>query len=146
MDFTICSKVLKKASEDYKYAFDLLMQFVSENPHRVAKNESILNDYLVIAENSEIIRTWISGMDFKRYWKNVEINSEGNIYINTCKSTYDKNLVVNEKEDYLPENYSGLNIFNKDEAIEHIKQPSNNISIKDSIVATGGSQIKKIKK
>ena len=146
MDFTICSKVLKTASEDYKYAFDLLMQFVSENPHRVAKNESILNDYLTIAENSEIIRTWISGMDFKNYWKNVEIKSGGNIYINTCNCTYDKNLVVNEKEDYLPESYGGLNIFNKDEAIEQIKQPINKISIKRSIVATNGSQIKKIRK
>ncbi len=146
MDFTICSKVLKTASVDYKYAFDLLMQFVSENPHRVAKNEAILNDYLIIAEESEIIRTWISGMDFKKYWKNVEINSIGNIYIETCNCTYDKNLVVNEKEDYLPENYGGLNILNKDEAIEHIKQSSNNISIIDSIIASGGSQIKKIRR
>jgi len=146
MDFTICSRVIKTASKEYKYAFDLLMQFISDNPHKVVTNDIILNDYKNIAINSEIIRTWIEGMDYKGYWKNIDANFEDNPYINLCNSTYDKHLIVDEKEDYLPENYAGLTILNKDEAIEELKQSKITNIIKDSIVATNGSLIKHVKK
>lgn len=121
MDFTVCSKVVEKASEDYKYAIELLMQFTSDNPHKVIINDKILNDYLRIAEEHNVINTWMKFMDYKRYWKSLTPVIQDNIYIETCKESFDKKFIVDEKEDYAKEQCVDLDIINKDEAIEQLK-------------------------
>jgi len=133
MDYTVCSKVLETASQELKYAYDLLWHFIQENPNRVAINDEILEEYLKKAHESGTIREWIKGMDFKNYWKKIEIEQSDNIFIATCQKTHDKQFIVCEKEDYQNNDYSGITVFNKDEAIIElqpkaiiIKQSGNN--------------------
>ncbi|WP_179337452.1 hypothetical protein [Winogradskyella ludwigii] len=134
MDYTVCSKVVNYASEDYKYAFDLLMQFTYENPHRVIINDEILDEYLKLAENNYVIKSWITGMDYKKYWKKLTPKDKENIFIDTCKFSSDKKIIVNEKEDYSESDYLGLDVFNKDEAIEHLKPTK---KVKNKIIQKG---------
>jgi hypothetical protein len=122
MEYTLCSKVIEKASLELKYAYDLLWHFIQEGPNRVAINAEILNEYLKHAENSGPIREWVNGMDYKGYWKYIPIDQSDNVFIETCKKTFDKRLIVCEKEDYDADYYIGLTVFNKDEAITELHQ------------------------
>jgi len=121
MDYTVCSKVLETASKELKYAYDLLWHFIQENPNRVVINDKILEEYIKYANESGTIREWIKGMDFKKYWKPVAIDEFENLFIDTCRRTHDKRLIVCEKEDYNPINYNGITVFNKDEAISELQ-------------------------
>ena len=63
-------------------------------------------------------------MDFNDKWKTVKIVPNSNIYIETCKRTYDKKLIVREKEDYLGVLYNGIDVYDKDEAIAELINPT----------------------
>jgi hypothetical protein len=121
MDYTICSRVVALAAERPKYAFELLMLFIMDYGHNVVINTPILAEYSTFAQQNEIIRTWIKGMDYKESWKNVNVEEFSNLFIDTCRLTHDKLLIVCEKEDYNAEQYTGLQVLNKDEAIVHLK-------------------------
>ncbi|WP_420552396.1 hypothetical protein [Tenacibaculum aiptasiae] len=123
MDYTVCSKVLEIACTQPKYAYDLLWKFIMENPHKVVINQEILEEYSKYTHNGTI-HEWIRGMDYKKFWKTVEIDQTNNIFINTCQKTHDKNFIVSEKEDYKKEDFIGIKVLNKDEAITELKPKS----------------------
>ena len=130
MDFTLCSKLVELSTKDLKYASNILMKFITdENPHRVVVNEQILMKYneIALAKNGQIINSWIQLMDHMKYWKKIEFTTRGNNYIEVCKKTTDKKLIVDEKEDYEEENCDELTLLNKLEAVDELK--IKNISI-----------------
>ena len=124
MDYTICSNLVALSSDHKKYLYDLLWKIVLNTSIKVASNYEILSEYQSIGLDSEEIRAWISGMDFNDKWKTVKIVPNSNIYIETCKRTYDKKLIVREKEDYLGVLYNGIDVYDKDEAIAELINPT----------------------
>ncbi|MCT4560551.1 MAG: hypothetical protein N4A41_04160 [Crocinitomicaceae bacterium] len=120
MDYTICSNVIAIAKDANRYSFDLLFQFTSaNNPHRVVINGKILEEYEPY--KNELIRTWLDGLSKQNFYKIIETELINNIFIDTCRQSRDCKLIVNEKDDYSMNEIEGLNVLNKDEAIEEIK-------------------------
>lgn len=126
MDLTICSKVTMVAASNLKYGFDLLLALTVNGGHNVSINPPILKEYEKISLDpvNELIRTWIMGMDYKGLWKAVHIDKFNKLFIDTCRLTHDKTLIVSDKEDYDADDYEGLTVYNKDQAIINIKPAS----------------------
>jgi hypothetical protein len=122
MDYTICDKVIETAKNGNKYYIDLLYPLISSsNPHKIILNDKILEKYH--AHSTEFISTWLhllSVGDFKKYLE-INIATSQNVFIETCKISHDKMLIVREKEDYDEHLFNELNVINSDEAISNIR-------------------------
>lgn len=129
MDYVICSKLIEEVPTNSAIAYNLLFSFLNSNsPNKVVLNEAIIDEYGTII--NEIVSVWINGLVKDGLYKSVNTPDfeDGLLFIETCRQTYDKQLIVSEKEDYLEEHYCGLNIQNKYEAMSAFNTPINNIT------------------
>lgn len=128
MDYTICAKVVQRAKLGNRYSYDLLLPLTSSNiPHRIVINDKIVEEYQ--KHSNEIIRTWLNGITHNEYYKIVEIEEYKNLFPDTCRLTRDATLIVCEKEDYDENVLNGLNVIDKDEAINDIRPNTTLISV-----------------
>lgn len=128
MDYTVCKNVIDLAKTGNKYTTLLFHFTMSNNSDKVVLNNDILEAYK--ESKTEMIHSWIDLMTKLMTWKkidNVTCNCD-DIFINSCNVTYDKKLIVSEREDYTSMQYENLDVINKDEAI-NILMPTSQISI-----------------
>ena len=95
----------------------------------------ILDIYNSIGKTDKDIASWINVMSYNsnKCWKCINCEDKP-IFIETCKTTYDKRLIVSEKEDYDRSEYAELNVIDKDEAIDEIRPSKNVTSISGSTI------------
>ena len=132
--FVIDKKVLEA---DERYYGSLLMPIANvRNGHTIAFNQKIKEEYLTVKKTTRL-DAWLEIATATDVFKNVECAGDP-IFIKTCLETYDKKLIVSEKEDY--SDYEGLTPIDKDEAMNQIR-PANIIIIQtgDNAQATCGS-------
>lgn len=141
MDYTICKKVIELSKDGQGKYPQLLFHFMSNNSNKVVINNLILDSYK--RYNTSIIHTWIDLMDKQGMWKKINDPdcAESELFIKTCHSTYDKKLIVSEKEDYDVEQYEELDVMNKDEAYISLCSTThvNNINGDNNSITTGNS-------
>ena len=122
MDYTVCSTVIKLSTEKSKYLTDFLFPLAATNcPHHILKNDKILESYGHVA--NEIITLWLELMNKHDCFKELGCDDEP-IFIKTCQKSYDKILIVSNKNDI--ENaqltWINLNILDADEAISETEK------------------------
>lgn len=140
MDYTICKNIINISKNANNYTTLLLHFTMRNNSDKVVCNKSILDSYKKF--QTESIHTWIKLMDYQGSWKNIsDVDcQEEDIFIHSCKLTYDKKLIVSEKEDYRIEQYEDLEVINKDEAICNLMPTSQiNINGNHTTFTTGNS-------
>lgn len=110
MDITINKNFIEEAKKPSSLTA-LLFKFADSNSHRVVKNEQILKIYNSV--DSSIIKEWIILMGAVNYWKNIEVEdcSDENIFIESCKKSFHKSLVVYDYDDYEEDKYEGLSMI-----------------------------------
>jgi len=140
MDYTICKNVIDISKNGNKYT-TLLFHFTNiNNSDKVVLNNYILDSYKQF--DTEMIRSWINLMTNLNTWKyieNITCNID-NVFIDSCSITYDKKLIVSEKEDYPNSKYNNLEVFNKDEALCNLTQTSQiNINGSNHNITTGNN-------
>lgn len=118
MQYTICLSAVKNVPNAKKYA-QLLFHFIMENnPDRVVYNSQILESYKLV--QSDIIASWIDLMTNGGHWKSIE-NLEctsSELFIEACKVSSDKRLIVDEKDFYDTCRYDGIScVLDKYEAL-----------------------------
>lgn len=116
MTFTISDRVIESAKDGNSYTANLLLPFTSaSNSHTVAVNSIILDKYNLFSTHH--IHSWIDLMSKLGLFRNIAC-THSNIFIETCKLTYDKRLIVADKQEYPASEYAELNeILDSDEAI-----------------------------
>ncbi|MBP1645659.1 MAG: hypothetical protein H6Q16_1234 [Bacteroidetes bacterium] len=147
-DFIICPEVILEANKSKKYWSKLLYPFTDdENRNRVVYNDEILSMYDKI--EGYHYESWIDLLIVNKKIIKITKTDESNkcIFISTCKKSYDKKLIVCEKNDCTEKDkchecdLDEIDLINKDEAIDIIK-PSNctiNIFGNKNNVTTGDS-------
>lgn len=140
MKFTICQSFIKIAKRPNKYT-SILNYFPMENADKVVYNKKILDLYLSIANSR--IRDWLKLMDKTKSWAKIDDMecNENDLFIEACKKTHDKRLVVSEKETYEESKYRGIKeILDKEDARVNFTQSSAttyNISGENPTFTTG---------
>lgn len=121
MNCVITKNIISDAKGGNHYTYNLLFPFCSDdNPHKVAINKDILSIYSV--DCTEILRTWLDGLAKSNNFKITEPTETGScIFLSTALNTYEKVLIVHEKEEYSSDDTTNINQYlDKDEAILHL--------------------------
>jgi len=90
----------------------------TDNSNRVVYNKKILIEYESVSEWNDALRVRLRAMDQTWNRKILECDTDP-IFIESCRQSVDKLIIVDEKEDY--ETYEWITtMFNKDEALSHL--------------------------
>lgn len=109
MDVTINIKFIEEAKIPSPLTA-ILFRFTSRDSYRIVKNNQILEIYNSI--NSSIIKEWLILMGTVGYWKDIKVENCNNerIFIEVCKKSFHKSLIVYDYDDYEETDYEELNL------------------------------------
>lgn len=120
MDCTVHVNVLRNAEISYRYWGDLLFPFAnSQNTKKVILNDQIINEYSVL--QSEMFRVWINLITNTLSFSKVDCSDSGDIFIEACRRSHDRTLIVACKNDFTHEQISEISLFfDCDEAVAEL--------------------------
>ena len=131
--YTVCGEILELSKIENRYYFNLLLYFVQENEHKICldENDFIIKMYKEIAKDNVDIHCWIKWLSYDK--RNFEIirlrkkpNSDKELFVLVCASTFDKLLIARKKEDYIPVKKliieEQIKLYDKDEIINIFSQ------------------------
>jgi hypothetical protein len=166
MGIYVIAPCVLRNTEEKKYITEVLIPFTQENTLKagIDKGNKIVSIYGEIAEEKPGIASWLSLMSYKpsSFEEIVElpdIKSESvlDFFLFVCKSVNNqKKMIVYSHQslsgcEYINESSiryldTNITVYDRDEAIEELKQGQASMIIRDSIIATDGAKIKGVRK